>query len=163
MNAVASRSAQGFTLIEIALALMVASMGLLVVMGLFVDGLVTQQVTVDETQAALFAEEVIQSVRALAAENWNTLSSLQLPPAAGDLWESGNPARVVADGNIHTNRYVVRNSGGIQDFAVRYRLDIDNGSSPNLKEVRLEVWNGEFGDKHKSRVYYTELFNTRFK
>jgi type II secretory pathway pseudopilin PulG len=163
MNRTFHSRAAGFTLIEIALALMVASMGLLVIMGLFVDGLATQQTTVDETQSALFAEEVLHSVRALAPERWNGLSTIMLPAPAGDLWKPGEPERVTADGKINTLRYVYDGEEDVQDFALRYKLEIDDVPNSNRKRVRLEVWGGEFGDLDRSRVYYTEVFNTRFK
>ena len=152
---------QGFTLVEIALAMMVATMGLLVVMGLFVDGLATQQVTVDDTQTALFAEDVLQSYRALASEDWNGVDSVPLPPVAWDLWDMSKTDPVRVSNLIQTNRYVVRGSE-VEEFAVRYKLDVEDIANSNRKRVRLEVWNGEVGSLDDSRVFYTELFNTKY-
>lgn len=58
------QSSGGFSLVEVALAILVVGLGLLTVFTLFPAGLSMNQKSVDETRAALFAEEVLNGYRA---------------------------------------------------------------------------------------------------
>jgi len=155
-------------MIEIALALLVASIGLLGLFGLFPVGLQMNKTAVDETQAAIFAEQVLNGIRAQAATSrWDRIrTGVDLPAPTPDIWKNADELRVrPTPGNeseFETLRYESRGalSGGTDsyvDFGVRYRLEIYDVDSQR-KSVRLHVRPGEFGSTN-TYTFYTELYN----
>ncbi len=160
--------AEGFTLVEVALALLVLSIGLLALFGLFPTGLQMNKQAIDETQAAMFAEEVLNGVRAQAAtQRWDRIrTSIRLPPVAPDMWYQPDSLEVVVDlqGNWRTLRYQKLGTRAIDgerqrylDYGVRYKLEILD-VSPSRKAVRLHVRPGEYGTTN-AYLFYTELYN----
>lgn len=164
---------KGFTLVEIALALLVISIGLLALFGLFPVGLEANKAALDETRAALFAEEVLNGVRAQASlQPWNDITdNIRLPPPSPDVWYQPENLRVeVTGGDSETFRTLVfeklgtREIGGsrqrYRDFGIRYRLEIEDiPRNDYRKAVRLMVRPGEFGSTN-TFVFYTELYNS---
>ena len=159
---------QGFTLMEIALSLLVLSVGLLALFGLFPAGLQMNKQAIDETQAALFAEEVLNGVRARAAiTRWDRIrTAIQLPPPAPDIWHQPQNLTIEATGTEwRTLRYEklgTREVGGTRerylDYGIRYRLEIVDVDA-RRKAVRLYVRPGEFGPEEPEYFFYTELYN----
>lgn len=161
-----SASRNGFTLIEIALALLVASIGLLGVMGLFPAGISQNKLAHDETRAAMFAEEVLNGVRAQAAVmRWDQINTgIDLPPPTPDIWNNPNSLRVRPSpgASFTTLKYETAGAMGgsteaYVDYAVRYNLRIIDMSALS-KAVILDVMPGEFGNSMTNR-YYMELYN----
>lgn len=160
---------RGFTLIEIALALLVASIGLVGLFALFPAGISMNKLAVDETQAALFADQVMNGVRAQTSiVPWNQVkTAVKLPPPTPDVWVDANNLTVrITPGNddqFETLRY--RTAGALGgatesylDFGVRYRLEIDQIPNSLRYAVRLKVRPGEFGTTN-TYVFYTEIYN----
>jgi prepilin-type N-terminal cleavage/methylation domain-containing protein len=159
----------GFTLVEIALALLVASIGLLGLFTLFPAGVQMNKTAVDETQAALFADQIMNGIRAQTSiEPWNQVkTAVDLPPPTPDVWSNPNELRVrVTPGGsetFETLRYTTAGAlggttAGYTDFGVRYRLEIDQIANSLRYAVRLKVRPGEFGTTN-TYVFYTELYN----
>jgi prepilin-type N-terminal cleavage/methylation domain-containing protein len=158
----------GFTLVEVALALLVLSVGLLALFSLFPAGLRLNKQATDETQAALFADEVLNGIRA-----WSTVypwgeieNDLLLDPPARDVWfQPGDLAVRVTGNEWKTNRYVkvgpreVPVESRYADFGLRYRLEIQEVPGRPAYAVRLFVRPGEFGPIEPEYVFYTELYN----
>ncbi len=152
----------GFTLVEIALALLVISIGVIAILGLFPAGLEANQRSIGETRAALFAEDVLNGYRALSrAVPWNQLGNQELPAVAADMWRDSDGLRILPNGQQQRNVYVADIPGmELEEFAVRYRLEITDVTS-DVKRMRLEVWPGEFGPADEEPiVFLTELFHS---
>ena len=159
-----TKHSSGFTLVEVALALMVASVGLLGIFSLFPTGVKMNKTAVDETQAAMFAEQVLNGIKAQASITpWNAVRNMTLPPPTPDVWENPSQLEVSDTGTSYeTLRYETMGSlvGGTTpyiDFGVRYRLEILDVDDYR-KVVRLYVRPGEYGS-NKDYVFYTELYN----
>ncbi len=148
---------QGFTLIEVALAMLVIGVGIVAVFGLFPAGLDASRRTADETSAAMFAEEVFGGFRAKAqVVPWQSFNNIRVPIASSDLWAA---AATVGSGS---GTVVWRNPAdtNLVERALRYELAISN-PSPVLKALSLKVYPGEFGPTGSgAEVYefYTEIF-----
>ena len=115
---------QGFSLAEVAVALLVVAIGILAAFGLFPSGIQAGRASLDETRAVFFAEEAFNSFRALAADadiRWADLGRPHTDPAAvipathgsrlwRDPWDDENPAdsflapRITGD-DIRHNKY----------------------------------------------------------
>jgi prepilin-type N-terminal cleavage/methylation domain-containing protein len=167
----------GFSLVEVSLAILVVAVGLLAVYGLFPSGLNASKRATDEVQAVVFAEEVINGVRALAEDpaiSWSQVDQLKLPgysqsglPTPGpNLWEYPDDLIVVAGVGLRTNKYMINKTGrmntpmDIANYAVRYDLDVRDLAGRPAKAIRLEVWNGEYGPTNESVIFYSEIYNT---
>jgi len=165
----------GFSLVEITLALMVISVGLLAVFGLPGDSLRANTKTLDDTIAASFAESVLDSV---FASEW-TARDYPILMGASDFWDSGDSSSRIElcrnENDIKTHKYLY---GGIDYYALRYNLLIVEqtrwqagglqpitSSAPRpdtiWRALRLRVWIGEFADTNDENAYefYTEQYN----
>lgn len=159
----------GFSLAEIAIALMVTSVALLVIFSLLPAGIQMNKAALDETQAALFADQVINGVRAQASTTrWDRIKGgIRIPPPTPDVWANVNELYITETANpsqdyFETLRYKTKGSllGGTEpyvDFGIRYRLDVFdvNGST---KGVVLKIRPGEYGTTN-TYAFYTELYN----
>ncbi len=159
---------------EIALALLVTSIGLLGMFALFPAGVQMNKTAIDETQAALFAEQVLNGVKAQAAtSDWNLVkNNINLPPPTPDVWIQPNSLRVGVTQNsyppTHPNycdTLIYKTKGALAgdsneyiDFGVRYRLEIDKIPNSFRYAVRLMVRPGQYGTTN-TYVFYTELYN----
>ena len=83
------KRASGFTLIEITLALLVVSTGILAVMSVFISGMDQGRRSTAEDRMASFGEVVLAGVRHNAERNWNNFANDAITPATGDLWSAG--------------------------------------------------------------------------
>ncbi len=159
----------GFTLIEISLALMIFSLGVLAVFLLFGRALDRESDALRYTRMALFGDSVLESLQAKSEYLTETASSnewsqfweemadgqTQVVCAAGssnDVWDS--EMSVVADG-LQTNIYYAYplhgdNSTGLLSHIIRYKMEVDvddlvQDTERGLVKVTLKVWEGEFG------------------
>jgi len=156
----------GFTLIEISFALLVASIGLLGIMGLFPTGIAMNKLAHDETRAAMFAEETLNGIRAQAAiMRWDQINTgIDLPPPTPDIWNNPQALRIRPSSSAQytTLRYQTAGfmTGGgdtYVDYAIRYNLRIlDIGALS--KAVYLDIMPGEYGVQVTNR-YYMEIYN----
>ncbi|MBU1693413.1 MAG: prepilin-type N-terminal cleavage/methylation domain-containing protein [Verrucomicrobia bacterium] len=161
----------GFTLVEVALALMVVGIGLMAVFGLFTSGLDTDKASMDDTMSAFFAEDVMSALMAQAVTmRWDRLQYIGAIPAATDQWMNVSELTVRNTATWRTNKYVynsiARGLPGQQfiEYAVRYRLDvrpIPGQLADYLAYVRLEVLPGEFGATDQVKRFYMELPNMK--
>lgn len=169
-----NKTRAGFTLVEVAIAIVVVALGILAVFALLSAGMDASRKALTETHAAMFADSVFNGMRARslrAAEQgqwesfWNEfINSTRLP--SGVSWKTNilvaapgawlnTGALAVSNGGIYTCVY--KNDpfhdpsvSGVEDHALRYRC---NASSiypltvkwTNKVLVTLQVWDGEFG------------------
>lgn len=149
---------------EIALTILVLSVGLLALFGLLPTGLQMNKQAIDETQAALFAEEVLNGIRAQAAvTRWDRIrTAISLPPVAPHVFEEPDNLWIEpTGGGWERLRYVVsgvREGDAYLDYGIRYRLEILDVDA-RRKVVRLSVRPGEFGPDEPTYNFYTELYN----
>ncbi len=146
----------GFSLVEVNLAIFVISIGLLTLFSLFPAGLKEGEAGHADTQTSLFCDYVLGTIRAnsmaVKAKDWDNLSS----PYNDLLYDL--PGTVNEGGNRPSKVQYPIGSG----LYVRYYLDIvENG---DLYGVRLWTASGEYGTKvlkefkDSAEMYYTELF-----
>jgi uncharacterized protein (TIGR02598 family) len=156
----------GFTLIEIALALLVVSIGIMAVLGLFPAGLDANRRAIEETRAAIFADDVMNSYRAASRRiPWQELAGFNAPGVATNMWHDFQDLEIQVNQpgqqNVYTNIYALYDDTNTVEYAVRYRFTMAD-ESVNTKSFRLEVWPGEFGqtEPEDALVFITELFNS---
>lgn len=162
MNRALSNSRGGFSLVEVALALLVAAVGLLSVMSLFPVGLDSSKKAIDEAQCALFADEIFSGIRAkmnMRTTPWSAIDTVEVGAPAPDMWLNGDTIRFRANAS-GTNVYAYRYESAMVDYAVRYVMTVGDGPRANTKYLRLTLWNGEYGSTTNPLVFYTELFDT---
>lgn len=156
-------SRQGFTLIEISFALLVASIGLLGIMGLFPTGIAMNKMAHDETRAAMFAEEVLNGIRAQAAiTRWDLISAkgIRLPPPTPDVWANKDDLYVEPGEKILKFETIGSMSEGgsrYTDYVIRYNLRITKINDFS-NAVYLDIRRGEHDTNVLSR-YYMEIYN----
>lgn len=98
---VRKKSEKGFTLMEVALAVVVVGVGIMAVFSLIASGLDSSRKAIEETQASIFANNVFNGLRAAALTNaeisavqWaNFWSSGTIPVAAYKMW-NGSPMTI---------------------------------------------------------------------
>ncbi len=150
----------GFSLIEVMLALMVISVGMLAILGLFPVSLDQGARAIAFSHSALFAEEIFSGLRACADEDWAALDdTLALPAAAPSVWDPGVTNRVTG-ADMLTNIYQVAGATAIVDHVIRYRLALTNDGAA-VKRATLWVWSGQFGSTGAPAVFYGEFFNPK--
>ena len=135
---------QGFTLIEVALAVAIVAIGVLAAYSLLSIGMDAGTRAVSETHAATFASGVFGALRARslqAAElqpttigNWEQFwenfsnRTVAVPVAASNVWTGGSERWILA-GVIRTSScenlpYHAPAETGIVDHVLRYRVDV---------------------------------------
>jgi len=142
----------GFTLIEVALAVLVLGVGLLAVFSLFPSGLRSAEEGADDTKCGLFAETILNGMHGNAATITNWSDWCNTSTFLGDVTSGvvGATASFVP---------VVFPSGGTEKN--RYTLTI-NTSDSNRYSATLQVVNGEHGALTYPSVFYTEFVFSRF-
>lgn len=158
---------KAFTLVEISLALLVLSVGVLTAYALFPEGLRAGKAATDETQAALFSDMVFRSYRSAACfVRWNDLNTYQVPvPGEGTVWNGTTRTKLIyPNAGVQSYRNQARVAGvDVDELAIRYRLDIAD-IAPRIKGLTLHVWPGLFGASPSTAdamSFYTEIYNTR--
>ena len=147
---------QGFTLIEVALALLVIGVGIVGVFGLFPAGLEASRRTVNETQAAIFAEEVFGGFRAAAGVvPWASFDDIKVPIACSNLWASTPRVGKTSDRTPIVWRHP--SDTNLVERALRYTLSVGKVSDV-VKTLTLKVYPGEFGGTDEEYVFYTEIW-----
>ncbi len=148
----------GFTLIEINLAVMLIAVGLLVLFSLFPAGLKQGDSAYRNTQAGLFADQILNAVR-LNVDNiatwadWTTMGTFSAAAVAGLPVAPTLPRTSVA----------LEFPAGSGNW-VRYMLVFDDHSE--RRSASLWVWGGRYGPtdpelfRRRSHWFYTEFYYT---
>jgi hypothetical protein len=167
-----------FVLLELALALVVLTLGVMSMVALLASGFRANARARSDSRRAVFAENVFhglraESVHATETGQWETFwgalvgGSTGLTVAAADVWV--NPSPILA-GGLRTNlfqRYALHTgtAGSDIEYAVRYRLDVDFHRPDNTwtsrANVTLHVWAGGAGsvEDDEALVFYSEYAN----
>lgn len=141
------KSCSGFTLIEVSLAILVVALGLLSVFSLFPSGLRASEDEVADTRAGLFAETVLNGIRAnasaLPAGSWGDVSTFA-SVVCDNLPEVGTIAHDAAPAKC--------SFGGAK---LKYQLMFTNMTA-GIYGALLYVSDNEFGPFVVQNVFYTE-------
>ena len=152
----------GFTLVEVALALMVISIGLMAIFGLFSTSLGFDRESKDDTYAAFFGEDILNSLRAVIPEmNWADITQqgkIRIEPSGRDNWLEPNALRVEITDAWKLNKYINDETDErLPEYAIRDRLQIRKWD--NIGRAVLEVLPGEFGPTNAVKRFYIEFPN----
>jgi len=177
-------AASGFTLVEIALAMLVFALGILSFFALLSAGLDQSGRAYDQTQCAVFADGVLNGLRAISDELsetavsnewavfWEALrdGTTNVTLAAGGtngLWADNMIVR--GDNTVRTNRYVnyplhAGELTNVVSHIVHYRMEVRLTNAlesipwHSRAEVVLKVWEGGFGASRDedSVLFYSE-------
>ena len=140
-----TRNKAGFTLVEIALAILVVAIGVLAIFALLSSGLDNSVRAIDDTHAAMFADNVFNGLRAVSvslAEKqnqlvgstncpwetfWDAFSSgtNSITVAAGDVWKGGNGVLAITHG-FHSITFTNITLRGANDPSIVDRI-VDHG------------------------------------
>lgn len=154
---------EGFSLVEVALALVVVSIGLTAVFALFPHGTEANRRAIQDTQIGLFAEYVLNGFRMEADEvPWDSVvdsPSFSISALASDYaWES--PSAISAGAGVKTLSYKAKADSTIEEMAFRYELRVSAvAGKPDVKALILRVWPGQYGLLVATNVFYTEVYN----
>lgn len=144
----------GFTLVEVALAVLVVGLGLLAIFGLFPSGLRSAEDATADTRSGLFAETLLNGMRgrAMSVTNWDDWCDRA--------WMSDELRRNVLAGAGTVTTGVVSEVVFPQGGAdwLRYRLTIDLSNSNRYWAV-LEVEDGRYPS---GMLTYPSGFYTEF-
>ena len=159
---VSPRGARGFSLVEVTLALMVVGVGMLAILGMFPAGLDQNTRSISDTHAALFAQEVFNSLRVHAETNWQEIGVgiYSLPAAASNNWHRDVDITIKLgnelENQIYTNIYCHPDNIQLVDHAFRYHIALATNNM--IKSAFLRFWPGEFGQTSSPTVFYSEFF-----
>jgi len=145
------KRAAGFSLVEITLAMLVISVGLLTVFGLFGASLQTNAASLDDTVAATFADQVFNGMRARYGEN-------TVPVAMGSgFWQGGNESINVQSGARGQHRFTY---GDIDYYDLNYSIT-RRPLGAKAQEVVLRVWWGRDVPTAPAtaRTFYTRIYH----
>lgn len=143
------KNRQGFTLIEVALAVLAVGMGLMVIFALFPAGLQNAEDDATDTQAGLFADAVFSSMRGDGA--WTNTSMVTVMAGTGSFF-------VKCDGQ--TNNPFLFPPGSdplVSANYLRCRLEVTNYPPSRLYSATLQVCPGQYGLYTTQNVFYTEF------
>jgi len=143
----------GFSLVEVNLAILLVALGMMAIFGLFPSGLKQADTAMSDTHAAMFADFVLNGVRANAGTitNWSDWVSLatfrsRIAPSG----PSGDP-RVIKDQAGTPITAQTAPAAAVQGPAsycgpVKYILEVGevDPKRPQLRYVALWVWSGEY-------------------
>lgn len=150
--AIPATTKQGFTLVEVALAILAIGLGVLVIFGLFPAGMQNADDDAADTKAGLFAEYAMSGVRGAASGLTNTTDWAAFQTKMSSM--PGCPG-VSADGVMHELLFPLGNED-IPANRLRYILTTV-ALSPTLYSVTLQVCDGKYGGFTPQNVFYTEF------
>jgi len=149
----------GFSLVEVALALLIISVGLIAAVGVLPGSLENSKRATDDTQQALIADYILNTFRTVAANTnvpWSSISpSMSIPLAAASMWE---PITIKADGTTHESPGIVLKPVGteIEEIDLPYNLSISD-LTPAMKRVRLQLWAGSIKNTNSWNDFYADI------
>lgn len=152
---------RGFSLIEVNLAILLVTIGLLTLFALFPQGLRESEMAVVDTHEAMFADHVLSGVKANAQDilDWNTWTnqSYFMDAVQVDIYPIKDGVWVQTA--VATNFPNMQAVQDIEPRKLRYRLWIeDDDWMAYRKRIRLEVKSGHFGSFTYPQVYATDVF-----
>jgi prepilin-type N-terminal cleavage/methylation domain-containing protein len=148
---------QGFTLIEVALAVLAVGLGLVTVFGLFPAGLQNASDDAADSRAGLFAGVVFSEMRGMASgvtdtNSWNTLFSTDIPVAGLTLKVSNLPDKI---------KFPVSTPGNDPESYLQYTLSVTNApfvGPHRIISATLVTCDGQYGLFTTQNVFYTEFY-----
>lgn len=146
---------KGFTLIEIMLALLVITVGVVAIIGLLGSSLDSSSKTHDDLVAVSFADMVLNYCHAEPFENVATTGSLTIPDHEGIVRDFPLGTRTFFQGILPRGGF--SQNAPAQEYGVTYELDAV-AVSGDAKALTLKVWPGR-DTTGEPRVFYTELYN----
>lgn len=155
-SAQASRES-GFTLVEVALAVMAVGLGLMTIIGLFPAGLQNASDDAADTRAGLFAEAVFNGMRGAATNNdvavWDGAFIGSSMMAEG--------MNVQFDGAAHAIRFPA-SAPDAPDNYLRYVLTLGQVTAGpgKIYSVTLSLCDGQYGPFVEQNKFYTEFYYT---
>lgn len=172
------RCRNGFSLVEVNLAILLVALGMVTLFGLFPAGLREGESAVKDTQVALFADFVMGGLRANASTitNWNDWRTMRTPPLPAHfriavVEDIGSVSLVTHDPQRDpppgTVSGPVSFSGGDLHYILELRGDDYRDAAPTVSRRRtasLWVMSGTYVTKDVSifksqaRFFYTEFF-----
>ena len=157
------RERQGFSLVEVTLAMMVVAIGFFSVFSMFTAGLDQSQRSINDTKVAFFADEVFNGLLAESERDWAAIGVTNggittLIIATDNTWNHPETLDVIMDNKIHTNVYRLYDDNNIENHSFRYSLGIER-KDKCIKAATLCVYPGEFGSTNDPHVFYMNLLN----
>jgi len=153
---------QGFSLVEVSLAILVLGIGMLAVLSMFTSGLDQNKRSIDDTKAAFFAEEVFNGLLTESERDWAAIGvnggTTNLIVAADTTWDNPAILDVIMDNKIHTNVYHLSEDPNIVDRSFRYCLNVER-KDRCTKSTTLCVYPGEYGSTNNPHVFFMSIFN----
>ena len=155
------------------------AVGVVSVMGLFPAGLKANQQSVNETRIAMFAEDVMNGVKAVIDETpWKSVVDVLqddgIPLVGSGMFDRGilgNEIKMLkgdpADPDPVRFKYALPGSDR-EEFAMRYHLvvfpDLSRYPPYGIRfRITLQVWPNEYGPLDEGFVFYSEVYhNHRF-
>lgn len=153
----------GFSIVEVALALLVVGVGLMGVFSLFPQGMDMNRKSIQDTQIGFFAEYVLNGFRYRAEQvTWAEVTdndSFRISPLASK-YEWANPPEIKAGPGVKPVVYRVLADSSIEEMTFRYEFRVyPVAGRPDIKALVLDVWPGEFGKLVGTNTFYTEVYN----
>lgn len=151
----------GFSLIEVALAMLVIAIGIPALLGLLGSGLNMNKTSQDDTLLGTFAQAYFSAVKAEARDNWDAVASAigTVPASQSTVFETPDDFVLRADNPVS---YILKSSGpgNPEAYALRYAPSIAQDASGNRIAVGLNVWPGEYGPATSTNAvsFYTEIY-----
>ena len=155
----ASRQRGAFSLIEVNMALLVVSLGLAALLGLFPVGLRESSLATADTTEAIFATRVLNALQANAADitTWDEWKDNTEFTKGIDI----DSAALNGDDSVQT----IEKAGGIQGNTIRYMLDLGSvaGTTPpgggvgRIRYAAIRVADDKYSAITNNVVYYTEF------
>lgn len=144
---------QGFTLIEIILALLVVMIGIVAVVGLLGTSLDSSARAHDDLNTVGFADMVLNYLHAEDYEHIAGSGSMTIPDYDGE-------ASSISIGEMAT--YTIKRGPDDEheamNYPITYQLDISDRAGPNSKAVSLRIWPGYYTNT-APQSFYTEIYN----
>ncbi|MDF7825578.1 prepilin-type N-terminal cleavage/methylation domain-containing protein [Pontiellaceae bacterium B12227] len=143
---------RGFTLIEIMLALLVLTIGIVSVVGVLSTALDTSAKAREDLDVVSFADMVLNHCHAM--EDWNAI------PTAGNLaltdYSENDLNLSINTIDRYTSRAFSLNGNAIEQYTVTYNLNIQQVGT--IKTITLKVWPG-YRSSGQPRIFQTEIYN----
>lgn len=147
--AMAAKKRNGFTLIEIILALMLVSIGIVAVIGLLGSALDTSGKSHDDLNVVSFADMVFNYYH--AHDDWS-----DIPPEGS--WHIPDYAGTDTDLQNGTYTCLLPGYAGVDKEAYTVTYSLDAEEIGKLKALTLYVWPG-YSTNGQPRRFYTEIYN----
>lgn len=163
-----SHGRKGFSLLEVSLAVIVASIALISIISMIPVGLDANRKALEATRAGQFADDILSGVVAAAQQypkyaDFKTKfvqgSTFKFDVSSRAFWDTGKTTSltITADGQRNKVEFFAQMNNGATPYATHgawYRVTISNANSLfSVKRVRVEVWpNLLYNDASKNAV-----------